>query len=140
MTREHGREILGLVLVLIVNESALFILRTKSQQHREGHVVNGELVSLSGQSDCVFMSINEVGAVELRQNLLIPIVAKAHEIKESNFLALLNHLIEHKIVELFIVPPISEPHLHNGDLLLVLHGRASNHCEIEVMIQIAPKP
>jgi hypothetical protein len=51
--RKHERELLVLVLVLIVHGSAPFILRTKSQEPKESHVIYGELVPLCCPCDCV---------------------------------------------------------------------------------------
>jgi hypothetical protein len=110
------------------------------QQPRESHIVNGELVPLGCPSDGVLMSIKVVGAMELSQNLLIPIIAKTHDIKEAHLFTLLNNLIEHRIVELLIVLPINVLHLHNRNFVLVLHGRTPNQCEVEILMKVAPKP
>jgi hypothetical protein len=128
------------IMMLIVNRSALFILCAKPQQPRECHVDNGELVPLRCPSDGVLMSIKVIGAMDFSQYLLFLIVAKAHKIKQTHLLALLNDFIEHWVVELLIVLPINEPHLHNRNFVLIFHGRTSYHCEIEVMMKVAPKP
>jgi hypothetical protein len=111
--RKHERELLGIVLVLIVHGSAPFILRAKSQEPREGHVIYGALVPLSCPSDGVVMGIVIVGAMELSKNFFVSIIPKSHEVIETNLLALLNNGVEHGVVELFIVFPINIPHLHN---------------------------
>jgi hypothetical protein len=80
MTRKHEGELPWLVLVLIVNESAIFILGCKSQEPRKGHVIYGALVSLSCPSDGVVIRVIVIGAMELRENLLVPIVPKPHNI------------------------------------------------------------
>jgi hypothetical protein len=56
--------------------------------------------------------------MELSKNLLVPIIPKPHEIIETNLLALLNHGVEHSVVEFFIVLPINIPHLHNRSHVL----------------------
>jgi hypothetical protein len=61
----HECEVPRLVLVLVVDRSAFFILCAKSQKPREGHIVNGALVSLSGRSDGVVIGIVVGGAMEL---------------------------------------------------------------------------
>jgi hypothetical protein len=58
--RKHEGELFGLVLVLIVHGRAPLILRAKSQEPREGHVINGALLSLSHSSDGVVMGIEVV--------------------------------------------------------------------------------
>jgi hypothetical protein len=90
-----------------------FILRSKSQEPRESHVIYGAFVPLSCPSDGVVMGIVIVGAMELCKNFFIPIIPKSHDIIETNLLALLNHGVEHGVVEFFIVFPINVPHLHN---------------------------
>jgi hypothetical protein len=118
MTRKHEGEVPRLVLVLVVDRGALFILGPKSQKPRESHVVNGALVSLSGPCDGVVIWVVVVGAMELSKNLLVPIVAKAHDVIETNFLALLNDGTEHGVVEVLIVLPINVHHIHNGHHVL----------------------
>jgi hypothetical protein len=110
--RKHERELLGLVLVLIVHGSAPFILRAKSQDPRESHVIYGALVLLCCPSDCVVIGVVVERAMELSKNLLVPIIPKPHEIIETNLLALLNHGVEHDVVEFFIVLPINILHFH----------------------------
>jgi hypothetical protein len=78
--RKHESELPRLVLVLIVNVSAIFILGAKSQKPREGHVVYGALVSLSCPCDGVVIRVIVIGAMELSENLFVPIVPKPHEI------------------------------------------------------------
>jgi hypothetical protein len=78
--RKHESELPRFVLVLIVNGSAFFILRTKSQEPRESHVVYGALVSLGCPCDGVVIRVVIIRAMDLGENLLIPIVPKPHEI------------------------------------------------------------
>jgi hypothetical protein len=78
--RKHEGELPRLVLVLIVNGSAFFILRAKSQEPREGHVVYGALVSLGCPCDGVVIRVVLSGAMELSENFFVPIVPKPHEI------------------------------------------------------------
>jgi hypothetical protein len=95
---KHEGELFGLVLVLIVHGRAPLILRAKSQEPRESHLINGALVPLSCPSDGVVMRIVVVGAMELSKNFFVPIVPKTHDIIESNFLALVNDGVEHGVV------------------------------------------
>jgi hypothetical protein len=74
--RKHESELHRLVLVLIVNGSAFFILRAKSQKPREGHVVYGALVSLGCPCDGVVIRVVVIGAMELSKTLFVPIVPK----------------------------------------------------------------
>jgi hypothetical protein len=74
--RKHEKELLRLVLVLIVHGSAPFILRAKSQEPRESHVIYGALVPLCCPCDCVVIRVVVVGAMELSMNLLVPIIPK----------------------------------------------------------------
>jgi hypothetical protein len=78
--RKHESELARLVLVLIVNGSAIFILGAKSQKLREGHVVYGALVSLGCPCDGVVIRVIVIGAMELIENLFVPIVPRPHEI------------------------------------------------------------
>jgi hypothetical protein len=117
-TRKHERELLGLVLVLIVHGSAPFILRAKSQEPRESHVIYGAFVPLSCPSDSVVMGVVIVRAMKLSKNFLVPIIPKSHEIIETNLLALLDHGVEHGVVEFFIVFPINIPNLNNWSHVL----------------------
>jgi hypothetical protein len=110
--RKHERELLGLVLVLIVHGSVPFILRTKSQEPRESHVIYGALVPLCCPCDCIAIRVVVVRAMELSKNLLVPIIPKPHEIIETKLLALLNHGVEHGVVEFFVVLLINILHLH----------------------------
>jgi hypothetical protein len=64
-TRKHEGELPRLVLNLVVDRGAFFILGPKSQKPREGHVVNGALVSLSGPYDGVVIWVVVIGAMEL---------------------------------------------------------------------------
>jgi hypothetical protein len=116
--RKHALELLGLVLILIVHGSALFILRTKSQEPRESHVIYGALLPLCCPCDCIVIRVVVVRAMKLRKNLLVPIIPKPHEIIETNLLTLLNHGVEHDVVEFFILLPINVPHLHNWSHVL----------------------
>jgi hypothetical protein len=61
--RKHEGELPRLVLGLVVDRGALFILVPKSQKPREGHVINGALVFLSGACDGVVIWVVIVGAV-----------------------------------------------------------------------------
>jgi hypothetical protein len=70
----------SLGLYLFSNGSAIFILGSKSQDPRKGHVIYGALVSLSCPSDGVVIRVIVIGAMELSENLLIPIVPKPHDI------------------------------------------------------------
>jgi hypothetical protein len=63
--RKHECKLPRLVLVLVVDRGVLFILSTKSQEPREGHVVYGAFVSLSGPCDSVVIWVVVVGAMEL---------------------------------------------------------------------------
>jgi hypothetical protein len=78
--RNHESELPRLVLVLILNGSAFFILRTKSQEPREIHVVYGALVPLGCPCDGVVIRVIIIGAMELSENFCVPIVPKPHEI------------------------------------------------------------
>jgi hypothetical protein len=78
--RKHESELPRLVLVLIVNGSAFFILRAESQKPREGHVVYGAIVPLGCPCDGVVIRVIVIGAMELSSNLFVPIVPKPHEI------------------------------------------------------------
>jgi hypothetical protein len=78
--RKHESELLGLVLGLIVDGGAFFILRIKSQEPRESHVVYGALVPLCCPCDGIVIGVVIIRAMELGENLLIPIVPKPHEI------------------------------------------------------------
>jgi hypothetical protein len=89
--KKHKGELLGLVLVLIVHGRTSLILRAKTQKPREGHVINGALLTLSCPSDGVVMRIEVVRAMELSKNFFVPIVPKSHDVKEANFLALVNN-------------------------------------------------
>jgi hypothetical protein len=84
--RKHERELLGLVLILIVHGSVPFILRAKSQEPRESHVIYGALVPLCCPSDCVVIGVVVVRTMELRKNFLVPIVPKPHKIIETTSL------------------------------------------------------
>jgi hypothetical protein len=96
--RKHEGELFGLVLVLIVHGRAPLILRAKSQEPRESHVINSALVPLSRPSDGVVMGIVVVGAMELSKNFFVPIIPKSQDIIEINFLALVNDGVEHGVV------------------------------------------
>jgi hypothetical protein len=96
--RKHEGGLFGLVHVLIVHGRAPLILRAKSQEPREGHVINGALVPLSRPSDGVVIWIVVVGAMELSKNFFIPIIPKSHDVIEANFLALVNDGVEHSVV------------------------------------------
>jgi hypothetical protein len=96
--RKHEWEFFGLVLVLIVHGRVPLILRAKSQEPRESHVINGAFLSLSRPSDGVVMGILVVGAMELSKDFFIPIIPKSHDIIEANFLALVNDGVEHGVV------------------------------------------
>jgi hypothetical protein len=63
-----------------MNGSAFFILRTKSQESRESHVVYGALVPLGCPCDGIVIGVVIIRAMELGENILIPIVPKPHEI------------------------------------------------------------
>jgi hypothetical protein len=63
--RKHEGEVPRLLLVLVVDRGAIFILGPKSQKPRESHVVNGALVSLSGPCDGVVIWVIVVGTMEL---------------------------------------------------------------------------
>jgi hypothetical protein len=78
--RKHESGLPRLVLVLIMNGSVFFILRAKSEKPREGHVVYGALVPLGCPYDGVVIRVIVIGAMELSENLLVPIVPKPHEI------------------------------------------------------------
>jgi hypothetical protein len=80
MTRKHESELPRLVLVLIMNGSAFFLFRTKSQEPRESHVVYGALVSLGCPCDGVVIRVVVRGAMELSENFFVLIVPKPHEI------------------------------------------------------------
>jgi hypothetical protein len=95
---KHEGELFGPVLVLIVHGRAPLILRAKSQEPRESHVINSALVPLSCPSDGVVMRIEVVGAMELSKDFFIPIIHKSHDINEANFLALANDGVEHGVV------------------------------------------
>jgi hypothetical protein len=64
------------------------------------------------------MGVVIVGAMELYKNFFVPIIPKSHEIIKTNLLALLDHGVEHGVVEFFIVFPINIPHLHNWSHVL----------------------
>jgi hypothetical protein len=64
------------------------------------------------------MGIVIVGAMELCKNFFVPIVPKSHDIIEPGLLALVNHGVEHGVVEFFIVFPINVPHLYNWSHVL----------------------
>jgi hypothetical protein len=138
--RKHEGELPRLVLVLVVDRGALFILGPKSQKPREGHVVNGALVSLSGPCDGVVIWIIVVGAMELSKNFLVPIVPKAHDVIETNLLALFNHGVKHDVVEVLIVFPINVPHLHNAHHVLCHQLWIPDDGLVEVPMEITPKP
>jgi hypothetical protein len=89
--RKHEGELLGLVFVLIVHGGAPFILRTKTQEPREGHVVNCAFLALSCPCDGVVMGIEVVGAMELSKDFFVPIIPKAHDVVEPDLLTLVNH-------------------------------------------------
>jgi hypothetical protein len=44
------------------------------------------------------MGIEVVRAMELSKNFFVPIVSKAHDVIESNLLALVNNRVEHGVV------------------------------------------
>jgi hypothetical protein len=138
--RKHESELPRLVLVLVVDRGALFILRPKSQKPREGHVVNGTLVSLSGPCNGVVIWVIVVGAMEVSKNFLVPVVPKTHDVIETNLLALLNHGVEHSVVEVLIVLPINLPHLHNGHHVLCHQLRILNDNLEEIPMEVTPKP
>jgi hypothetical protein len=96
--RKHKGELLGFVLVLIVHGGAPLILRAKTQEPREGHVINGALLTLSCPCDGVVMGIEVVRTMELSKNFFVPIVPKTHDVIEANFLALVNNRVEHGVV------------------------------------------
>jgi hypothetical protein len=108
--RKHKGELLGLVLVLIVHGGAPFILRTKTQEPRESHVINGALLTLSCPCDGVFMGVEVIRTMELSKNFFVPIVPKAHDVIEAHLLALVNDGVEYGVVKLFIVLPINVLH------------------------------
>jgi hypothetical protein len=116
--RKHKGELLGLVLVIIMHGGAPFVLRTKTQEPREGHVVNGALLTLSCPCDGVVMGIEVVRTMELSKDFFVPIVSKAHDVIEANLLALINDRVEYGVVKLFIVLPINVLHWHNGSHVL----------------------
>jgi hypothetical protein len=115
-TRKHESELLGLVLCL--NGGALFILRTKSQEPRESHIVYGALVPLGCPCDGIVIGVVIIRAMELGENFFVPIIPKPHEIIKANLLALLNHGVEHGVVEVLIVLLIDVTHLHNWSHVL----------------------
>jgi hypothetical protein len=123
-----------------VDRGAFFILGPKCQKPRESHVVNGAFVSLSGPCDGVVIWVLIVGTMELRKNLLVPIVPKAHDVIETNFLALLNDRIEHGVVEVLIVLPINVPHFHNGHYVLCHQLGIPNDGLVEIPMEVTPKP
>jgi hypothetical protein len=116
--RKHKGELLGLLLVLIVHGGAPLILRAKTQEPREGHVINGALLTLSCPCDGVVMGIEIIRTVELSKNFFVPIVPKTHDVIEANLLALVNDRVEYGVVELFIILPINVLHWHNGSHVL----------------------
>jgi hypothetical protein len=116
--REHKGKLLGLVLVLIVHGGASFVLRTKTQEPRESHVVDGALLALSCPCDGVVMGIEVVRTMELSKDFFVPIVPKTHDVVEPNLLALVNHRVEHGIVKLLVILPINILHWHNGSHVL----------------------
>jgi hypothetical protein len=123
-----------------VDRGALFVLGPKSQKPREGHVVNGALVSFSGPCDGVIRWVIVVGAMELSKNCFVPIVPKTHDVIETNLLALLNHGVEQGVVEVLIVVPINVPHLHNGHHVLCHQLWIPDDGLVEVPMEITPKP
>jgi hypothetical protein len=123
-----------------VDRGALFVLGPKSQKPREGHVLNGALVSFSGPCDGIIRWVIVVGAMELSKNCFVPIVPKTHDVIETNLLALLNHGVEQGVVEVLIVVPFNVPHLHNGHHVLCHQLWIPDDGLVEVPMEITPKP
>jgi hypothetical protein len=129
-----------LVLVLVVDRGVIFIFGPKYQKPRESHVIYSALVSLSGPSDGVVIWVIVVGTMELRKNFYVPIVPKPHNVIETNLLALLNHGVEHGVVEVLIILPINVPHLHNRHHILCNQLWIPGDSLIEVPMEVTPKP
>jgi hypothetical protein len=95
---------------------------------------------LSCPSDGVVIWVVVVGAMKLSENLLVPIVAKTHNVIEPHFFALLNHGVEHGVVKIFIVFSINIPHLHNGHHVLGNQLGVPYDGLVEILMEITPKP
>jgi hypothetical protein len=78
--------------------------------------------------------------MKLSENLFVPIVAKTHNVIEPHLLALLNHGVEHGVVEIFIVFPINIPHLHNGRHVFGNQLRVPYDGLVEISMEVTPKP
>jgi hypothetical protein len=89
-----------------------------SPKSLEKVIIYGALVPLGCPCDGIVIGVVIIRAMELGENFFVPIIPKPHEIIETNLLALLNHRVEHGVVEVLIVLPIDVPHLHNWSHVL----------------------
>jgi hypothetical protein len=78
--------------------------------------------------------------MELGEDLLVLIIAKAHDVTHSHLLALLNHKVEHSVVEVLIVFTINVPHLYNGHHVLSNQLGVPYYGLVKISMEVTPKP
>ncbi|KAG2561668.1 hypothetical protein PVAP13_8KG171901 [Panicum virgatum] len=89
-----------------MNRISFLILSAKSKYSRGGHVIHSIFDSLGGPIDCNLPFIIIQGRVKLSLDLIIPIIAKAHDIIKTHLLALIHSLIKERILHIFVILPI----------------------------------
>jgi hypothetical protein len=68
--------------------------------------------------NCVVTSLVELGTIELRNNLAVPIVLKSHDLSKAKFSTLGDHIIDTWVVHVLKVFPINVLHDHNRSFRL----------------------